>query len=298
MDKILNAFQNLFEGEEMKKQHFFAALLFFLPCMTATTIQMIDKDASKNVIVSLLIAGVVLLVLSLVPILMLQGLWYKFLNRRFNEPYGIPQISWDCLIYGIKGLPLAIVWSLYVSIPCFIYMGLIIGGFAYFIANYQNNTPLLIGFSLIFLILLFLIIIPLFILSPFLAMVYMKYCENFEYSKELFNPMLVFQFMKKEFKETIFTALKFIVVNFVTNIAAQIIVMAGVLLGIILVIGFGAMFIIAGNENFATQWYFLVPAVLYLSIFTTFSAYIHWITQLAYADCLEEIYVEKMIDVK
>ena len=120
--------------------------------MTATTIQMIDKDASKNVIVSLLIAGVVLLVLSLVPILMLQGLWYKFLNRRFNEPYGIPQISWDCLIYGIKGLPLAIVWSLYVSIPCFIYMGLIIGGFAYVIANYQNNTPLLIGFSLIFLI--------------------------------------------------------------------------------------------------------------------------------------------------
>lgn len=299
MDKILNAFQNLFDGEGVKKQHFLASLLFFLPCMAATTVQMIDKDLSKGVMISLLIAGLVLLVLSIVPMLMLQGLWYKFLNRRFNEPYGIPEITWDCLIQGIKGLPVAIVWTLYVSIPCFIYMGLIIGGFAYVIAIYEHNIPILIGSSIILLILLFLIIIPLFILSPFLAMVYMKYCENFEYSKELFNPMLVFQFMKKEFKEPIFTALKFVVVNFVTNIAAQVIVIVGVVIGIILLIAIGAVFILAtGNEDFMTKWYFLIPAILYGSIFTTISAYIHWITQLAYADCLEEIYVEKMIEVK
>ena len=299
MDKIIESFKNLYKGENVVKQHIYIALLFYLPCLASTILQFLDKDSKKEEVIIILVSAVIVGLLSIVPVFVLQGLWAKFMNRRFSEAYGIPKLSWDCLSQGLKMFPLTLVWGLYIGIPCLLYLALVFIGFGLTISSQDTviaiSQPVIVIFAVLGLLLaVMLLFIPLFLISPFVNMVFMKYCEKFEYSKELFNPLLPFRYMKKAFKDSIFLALKFILVGMVTGMGAQMILF--LVLMVLVIIAIPVVIILAiVNEHIFDSSVWAIPVVMLVSVAAIIPAYVSWITNLAYVDNLEEIYVDKFL---
>lgn len=299
MDKIIESFKNLYKGENVVKQHIYIALLFYLPCLASTILQFLDKDSKKEEVIIILVSAVIVGLLSIVPVFVLQGLWAKFMNRRFSEAYGIPKLSWDCLSQGLKMFPLTLVWGLYIGIPCLLYLALVFIGFGLTISSQDTviaiSQPVIVIFAVLGLLLaVMLLFIPLFLISPFVNMVFMKYCEKFEYSKELFNPLLPFRYMKKAFKDSIFLALKFVLVKMVMEMGAQMILF--LVLMVLAIIAIPVVIILAiVNEHIFDSSVWAIPVVMLVSVAAIIPAYVSWITNLAYVDNLEEIYVDKFL---
>ena len=299
MDKIIESFKNLYKGENVVKQHIYIALLFYLPCLASTILQFLDKESKKEEVIIILVSAVIVGLLSIVPVFVLQGLWAKFVNRRFSEAYGIPKLSWDCLSRGLKMFPLTLVWGLYIGIPCLLYLALVFIGFGLTISSQDSvmvfSQPVIVIVAVLGLLLaVMLLFIPLFLISPFVNMVFMKYCEKFEYSKELFNPLLPFRYMKKAFKDSIFLALKFILVGMVTGMGAQMILF--LVLMVLAIIAIPVVIILAMvNEHMFDSSVWAIPVVMLVSVVAIIPAYVRWITNLAYVDNLEEIYVDKFL---
>ena len=299
MDKIIESFKNLYKGENVAKQHIYIALLFYLPCLASTILQFLDKESKKEEVIIILVSAVIVGLLSIVPVFVLQGLWAKFMNRRFSEAYGIPKLSWDCLSQGLKMFPLTLVWGLYIGIPCLLYLALVFIGFGLTISSQDTviaiSQPVIVIFAVLGLLLaVMLLFIPLFLISPFVNMVFMKYCEKFEYSKELFNPLLPFRYMKKAFKDSIFLALKFVLVKMVMGMAAQMILF--LVLMVLAIIAIPVVIILAiVNEHIFDSSVWAIPVVMLVSVAAIIPAYVSWITNLAYVDNLEEIYVDKFL---
>lgn len=299
MDKIIESFKNLYKGENVVKQHIYIALLFYLPCLASTILQFLDKDSKKEEVIIILVSAVIVGLLSIVPVFVLQGLWAKFMNRRFSEAYGIPKLSWDCLSQGLKMFPLTLVWGLYIGIPCLLYLALVFIGFGLTISGQDTviaiSQPVIVIFAVLGLLLaVMLLFIPLFLISPFVNMVFMKYCEKFEYSKELFNPLLPFRYMKKAFKDSIFLALKFVLVKMVMGMGAQMILF--LVLMVLAIIAIPVVIILAiVNEHIFDSSVWAIPVVMLVSVAAIIPAYVSWITNLAYVDNLEEIYVDKFL---
>lgn len=299
MDKIIESFKNLYKGENVVKQHIYIALLFYLPCLASTILQFLDKESKKEEVIIILVSAVIVGFLSIVPVFVLQGLWAKFVNRRFSEAYGIPKLSWDCLSRGLKMFPLTLVWGLYIGIPCLFYLALVFIGFGLAISSQDSvivfSQPVIVIVAVLGLLLaVMLLFIPLFLISPFVNMVFMKYCEKFEYSKELFNPLLPFRYMKKAFKDSIFLALKFVLVGMVMGMGAQMILF--LLLMVLAIIAIPVVIILAMvNEHMFDSSVWAIPVVMLVSVVAIIPAYVRWITNLAYVDNLEEIYVDKFL---
>lgn len=299
MDKIIESFKNLYKGENVVKQHIYIALLFYLPCLASTILQFLDKESKKEEVIIILVSSVIVGLLSIVPIFVLQGLWAKFMNRRFSEAYGIPKLSWDCLSQGLKMFPLTLVWGLYIGIPCLLYLALVFIGFGLTISSQDTviaiSQPVIVIVAVLGLLLaIMLLFIPLFLISPFVNMVFMKYCEKFEYSKELFNPLLPFRYMKKAFKDSIFLALKFVLVKMVMGMGAQMILF--LVLMVLVIIAIPVVIILAMvNEHIFDSSVWAIPVVMLVSVAAIIPAYVSWITNLAYVDNLEEIYVDKFL---
>ena len=299
MDKIIESFKNLYKGENVVKQHIYIALLFYLPCLASTILQFLDKDSKKEEVIIILVSAVIVGLLSIVPVFVLQGLWAKFMNRRFSEAYGIPKLSWDCLSQGLKMFPLTLVWGLYIGIPCLLYLALVFIGFGLTISSQDTviaiSQPVIVIFAVLGLLLaVMLLFIPLFLISPFVNMVFMKYCEKFEYSKELFNPLLPFRYMKIAFKDSIFLALKFVLVKMVMGMGAQMILF--LVLMVLAIIAIPVVIILAiVNEHIFDSSVWAIPVVMLVSVAAIIPAYVSWITNLAYVDNLEEIYVDKFL---
>lgn len=293
MDKIIESFKNLYKGENVVKQHICIALLFYLPCLASTILQFLDKESKKEEIIIILVSAVIVGLLSIVPVFVLQGLWAKFINRRFSEAYGIPKLSWDCLSRGLKMFPLTLVWGLYIGIPGLLYLALVCLGFGISISSNQDPVFMIVA-VLGLLLAVMLLFIPLFLISPFVNMVFMKYCEKFEYSKELFNPLLPFRYMKKAFKDSIFLALKFVLVKMVMGMGAQMILF--LVLMVLAIIAIPVVIILAiVNEHIFDSSVWAIPVVMLVSVAAIIPAYVSWITNLAYVDNLEEIYVDKFL---
>lgn len=293
MDKIIESFKNLYKGENVVKQHIYIALLFYLPCLASTILQFLDKESKKEEIIIILVSAVIVGFLSIVPVFVLQGLWAKFINRRFSEAYGIPKLSWDCLSRGLKMFPLTLVWGLYIGIPSLLYLTLVCLGFGISISSNQDPVFMIVA-VLGLLLAVMLLFIPLFLISPFVNMVFMKYCEKFEYSKELFNPLLPFRYMKKAFKDSIFLALKFVLVKMVMGMGAQMILF--LVLMVLAIIAIPVVIVLAMvNEHIFDSSVWAIPVVMLVSVAAIIPAYVSWITNLAYVDNLEEIYVDKFL---
>lgn len=292
MERILNAFKALYKGEKVWKTHLIVALLFYLPCLAASTFQLIDKDM-KELIVPLLIAGTVLLILSIIPMFMISGFYLKFVNKRFSESIGLPKFDWDCLKQGVKFFPIPFVWTIYIGVPVILYVAIVLASFGFYISSKPGAIGIILSTIAMFGLLL-LLYIPLFIISPFIAFINLKYSENFEYSAELFNPLTPFRYMKKAFKEAMIVALKFLVVAMITSFASQIVIFIGVMFMMM----FMMMIVIAVPENVDIYKLpvFIIPAIMVSGVLSVVAAYVNWITGLAYADNLLDVYKDKIMD--
>ncbi|MBD5402604.1 hypothetical protein HDR58_07385 [bacterium] len=291
MERILSAFKNLYKGEDVAKTHWLIVLFFILPCAAASVFRFCDKD-TKEIWIPLLIVGSILLLLSIIPMFMLTGFNFKFLNMRLTDAVGLPKFDLDCIKIAIKLIPLSLVWGIYIGVPSFLYLGAVILVFvAYMSANQKEPLALIVGLCLMMLF-LFLLIIPLFIITPFLKFINMKFAEKFEYTSDMFNPLTPFLYMKKAFKDSMITALKFVLVGMATSFAAQIVTMIFVIFIMVYSVIF-ALFV-PENSNLFIMPGFVIPVIILSGICALVSAYVQFITAFAYSDNLMDVYKEKI----
>lgn len=287
MEKILNAFKNLYKGENICKTHLMIAALFILPCMAASIVQYIDKDTPELIIPLAALAGV-FLILSIIPLFALAGFYFKFLNMRLTQAEGLPTLDLDCIKTGLKSFPVTFAWTLYIGIPVAIYIGLVMFGCIGGIIATKANPLASIAAIFLMLGLILLLLIPIFIINPFVLLLYINFSKDFEYRAELFNPLTIFKYMKKAFKESMLVALKFIVVSMVTSFASQILVFVCVIF--LFVFGFIFALFTPENANPVAAPAFIITVIIGSTIAGMISAYVSWLTSLAFADNLEYVY--------
>ena len=290
MKKILETFKNLYKGENIVKTHLILAALYLPIALFSATAQFLDKEF-KEFLVPILIAVLVFGLLSIVPMLFLAGFYYRFLNKRMTEPQGLPKWNLDCLITGLKAIPVGFVWCLYIAVPVILLIGSFVGVLALLLSGTPSAVEIIgaILFVLLFIALFMALVV---VISPFVAQVYFKYSENFEYSAEIFNPLTIFRYMKKSFKESIIVALKYIVVNIAVSSVVQLV------LGVIMVIlfMFGMVFLAASpaNPDPTKSIGFIMTILIFSGIFGSISGYSTFVVSLAYADNLLEVYKDKI----
>lgn len=294
MEKIIETFKNLYNGENNLKTHFTLVGMFLLPALLGVSTQFLDKDFLEfRSSVFVLIA--VFSLLSIVPVFFIIGYYFNFIHKRLNgENSGLPVIDWDSVTRGFKTIPLYFVWGLYILIPFLIYsFALILLFGSIFLIGGANVYSFVLS---VFVLILggLLAFIPLFIITPFIMEVYFKYSENFEYQKSLFNPLLPFKFMKKAFKESMLVALKYLAVGFVTNFAFQFIV--GLVMLIIVLFAVAIVIISSKATTFDSSPLFISVVLLVSGIFGMLSAYVSQMVGFAYTDNLIDVYKDKIME--
>lgn len=292
MKKILETFKSLYNGENSAKTHLTLVFMFLLPALLGVSVQFFDKDFAEFQ-TSVIIMSILFAVLSIVPILFLIGYYLKFVSQRLLGEKGLPLIDWSAVTCGFKAIPLYLVWGLYIAIPLLIYFFILVAVFGgLFLVGGANVLSLILSF-LVLMIGGLLAFIPIFIITPFIMEVYFKYCENFEYHKALFNPLLPFKFMKKAFKDSMIVALKYVVVSIVINAAFQFII--GLLFLIIILFGAGIVIFLKAS-TFDSSPLFISLVILISGFFGMISAYASQIVGFAYSDNLVEVYKEKIMN--
>lgn len=290
MKKILNSFKILYDGEDAVKKHLLLALLFLLPSFATVCFQAVDKD-EKAMIIPLLIAGGIFLVLSILPMIMLCGIFVKFLNRKFLGQNGIPEINMDILVQGAKVLPVYLVWGIYIGLPVLIYLIAVFGGFTYILTLDVGLLFKILAFCIMF-GLVFLLAIPLFIITPFITMIYIKYATNLQYSCEIFNPLTPFRYIKIAFKDVLLVALQYFVVSIGVSFVSQVIgLLVGVLLFLFVLIGVILISIVDSGVQFENV--LMIPIIIIMALYMVLNSYATQMVSFAYASNLIEIFKEK-----
>lgn len=291
MDKIITTFKNLYKEDDSLKKHLFICFLLLYSAISLSTFQLIDKEYDQIVILTLICVGILFAVISIFPMVTLSGFWLKFLNLRFTQPVGIPKIDFDCFKKGLKVIPLQIVWMSYILIPTLVIFGGLI--FAVVKLMPKDVGPALVILMIAALLILCLIWgVVIFVLSPFINMVFINYSETFKYSKELFNPLIIFRYIRLSFKEAILPALQYFAVNVAVSTVVQLILgFFGAFLFL-----FALPIIIAGSivDNPVLYAYFLLFFILVVSLFTAVYMYSTQVVNFALADNYVEVYKTKI----
>lgn len=288
MEIIIDTLKKLYRGENVVKKHLCYLSLFILPCMTGGILSYIDKDTPNGVILGLVLVAAFVACLSILPSLYSYGFNLTFYNGRFNNSEGIPAIDNEMLKKAVKALPLFIVWSLYA-----IFFGLFLLlvpalPIIFSVPFIKTNIGLFILSILVTMILYCIAFIVLFLIVPFLNYIYISYSENYEYSPELFNPLIIVDFIKKSFKNTVITALKYYVANMVTGFAASCICMIFIML--LFILGIIAGIILPESDNAIYNPVFITIAVLISTAAMLIQGYPVLMLAFAMNDNLIEIY--------
>ncbi|MBQ8460579.1 DUF4013 domain-containing protein [bacterium] len=295
MERILQSFKDLYIGDEIVKKHFMLSVLFILPSLLGAVANFMDKDTPKTAMVVILIAFAVLLVLSIIPGIYLLGYWVRFCADRIGGIKGIPQLNNQMFVEGLKILPLAIVWGIYLIV---FFTAMILLPFVPFIPYFselKSNPALIIAMIVLFCIFYLLLMLILLVVCPFLSYVSIKYVKQGKLSLDLFNPLIIFSFMKKSFKETIIVAIKFILVNIVTNLATAL--LNGILGLVIVVIVFIAALFAPTETKAEAVMYTPLVVMMILPIATLMGIIQTYVTTMvgyASTDVYVDIYNEKI----
>lgn len=235
MEKIIQSLKNLYKGDDILKRHLGICGLLIIPALLGGVAGFIDKDMPKEVMIVTGVIALIIALMCIIPCLFLNGLFISFAKDRLNLGTGIPKITTDTFVEGLKVLPLQIVWGLYFLI--------IFGGISllFFIplmsvfsqgSNPQTSTILLVigGFLIFFLLtMLFCILI-----CPFMNYIYIDYVNEGKLCGYLFNPLKIFDYMKRAFKETMLVFVKFWVVAIVGSLISGIFQLLAVFFGIMI----------------------------------------------------------------
>lgn len=246
MERILQSFKDLYKCEDVVKRHLWYAVLMILPGMFGSMRYFVDKDTPKEVLVIGLIAMLVVGLLTIVPILFTYGIWIDFIKDRLQGIKGIPRIDKDTFKKGLAYFPLTFVWGIYFGLIFVVLLFVpVIGIIA---SSSKHSDPLVfIGSMFMIMILVMIGIALVFVLAPFFNYVAVKYVKLGHYTADMFNPFILFAYMKKAFKSTMLVMFKMILASFIVNF------FAGMVNGIIFVLLFGigivAAIVSGGSET-------------------------------------------------
>ena len=245
MEKIIQSFKNLYLGDGILKKHLGILALLFIPALFCGIAGFIDKDMPKEVMIVIGVIVLIFALLCIVPCVFLNGLFISFVKDRLNSITGIPKIRTTTFIEGLKVLPLQIVWGLYllVVLGC-ISLLFFIPLMSLFSQGSNPHTSLIlltIGGFLVFFLLTMLFCI---LICPFMNYIYIDYVNEGKLCRYLFNPLKIFDYMKKAFKETMLVFVKFWVVAIVGSLVSGIFQLLAVFFGF----GIGVLAVLTTSE--------------------------------------------------
>jgi hypothetical protein len=193
-------------------------------------------------------------------------------------------------------LPLCIVWGIYYLI---FFGALIIGPLVPIIMSVGSSKPspiaILVGIC-IMLFVFFVVYIAVLLVVPFTNYVMCEYVDNGRALGKLFNPLILFGYMKKAFKETMLVMLKFLLVGIVTSMGT------GLFYLLVIAITFlvGLLAVLAVPESQADNAiYYPIPMLLIviLSSFATIvQTYVNTMVGYAATDNYIDVYKEKVAE--
>lgn len=292
MKRIGQAFKNLYKGENVVNRHLMFTSLLVLPAIAGGFVGYIDKETPTVITAVCALFSVIFLILAIIPGIFNLGFFYSFCNDRLNDKIGVPEINSETFVRGLKSLPLVFVWSIYTFLFVAVVFVLPIILCIYSMVASHSNPLAVFGGIVMFSLWLLIFLVICFILSPFTGFIKLKYSEKFEYSVELFNPLILIEFMRKSFKPAIIIALKFIVVNCITGTVAS---MLGALPGLVI------MLIVAGSILFGTSGdnsvyapEVMLPVIVLTALGGIIQMYISSMTAYAYNDNIVDVYKEKI----
>jgi len=292
MDKILETLKSIFRGENIVNKHLQYALLFILPSIGAAAVQYIDKTTPKSIIVAISIFAGIMFILSIVPLLLMTGVYLTFIKDRLSGVCeGIPEITKGQIMKALKTIPLYFVWGIYTILYLTVLFG--ISSVPIFLLKSAGSLAAILGF-MVSIVLYILSVIIVILTTPFVSYIYIKYVNNnFQYSGLLFNPLILVDFIKKSFKPTIVVTLKYILAGIILSAASFIIMIIPILAIVILTVIFAMIY--PESVNIDNHWLFIILTVLISSVPVLIQAYLNSILGLSCASELVEVYqIEKL----
>lgn len=292
MESILNMLKSLYKGENVAKKHWLLVLLLVLPTITGAVVGYIDKETPKELFIIILIAALILLVLSILPYIGLSGMALSFMHNRYhNKEEGIPLLNKDMFVTGIKAIPLYLVWGVYwclfgllVITLCF--LPVIIP--SVMVPEFTNNLGLFIGMFALSMLFMFLACFVFYLLVPFSAYVSVTYAKTFEYTNRLFNPLIIIEYIKKSFKNSVLVALKYLLVNIVVSFVSSFVYVFGFI--ILFIIGIFAAVSVPENVELTTVPWFVVLSILIASAMGLVQVYLSTIIGYGMVGNLIDVY--------
>ena len=296
MEKVIESLKNLYRGENIVKKHLMFALLLLLPAIAGGAVGIIDKDTPQNVMIVMAVIGGVLFMLSIIPYIFMLGFYINFVKDRLVAQAGIPQISGETFMMGVRALPLCIVWGLYFVL---FFGTLFIGPIIPIIMGVISSKPDIgaIIFGIILLLIAYAVLFAVLILVvPFVSYVFIEYVEDGKASGRLFNPFVLIGYMKKAFKDTILVELKFILVGIITSLISGVVTVVIVLFSI-LVGGFAVLSVPSSQADVAIYSPLPIIALIILSALASIvQFYVSSMVGYAAAENYIGVYKDKIIE--
>lgn len=284
MDKILQTFRNLYSGENVVQKHLMYLLILLMPAFSTTAFNMIEKN-NQQFWQTLIMLGVGFGIVAIPMAITALGVFVKFIHEKFEGSFIFPEVDIECLKKGFKTLPIFLCWVVYwiIIIVMFLFI-LFVSAMALKVSS--NNAIGALLFILLFLVLLLFTIAGTFLVSPFVNLIFVKFAKDYQYKAEYFNPITPFKYMAGNFKPLIMLALKYILVSFVVNISAYIIVfLAAIILGIIVSFFMGGQLFTTNQSAFMLFEYIVGACGAWIL------SYVSGVVNLAYVDNMTEYYL-------
>lgn len=296
MQRILQSLKDLYNGDNIVKRHLMFVLLLVIPAITAGIMGMLDKTTPKHAMIIIAVAALVFIILSIIPSIFLLGFYINFVQDRLRGFKGVPKVSWETFMMGLRVLPLCIVWGIYYLI---FFGALIIGPLVPIIMSVGSSKPspiaIFVGIC-IMLFAFFVVYIAVLLVVPFTNYVMCEYVDNGRALGKLFNPLIIFGYMKKAFKETMLVMLKFLLVGIVAGMLTG--CFYGLIIALSLLIGFLAAMSVPESQA-DNAIYYPIPMILLIilsSFATIVQSYVNSMVGYAATDNYIGVYKEKIAE--
>jgi len=285
MEKIIQTFKNLYTGENIWKRHLKYLVLLFLPVLAGVIFSQVDKGNGLGQNITYTITGAAVSVIAIPAVITLLGLIFQFMNRKINQNISeFPDYDYGTFKTGFKGLPVAIVWFLYILAAIIVCSAVVFSYLLLVSIKFSvNNLPAAVLLFSGMIVIFFAMIVFWYIVTAFINYVYLNYCETFDYKSGVFNITLLFKFIKNSFKETIILSLKYVLAGLTVFVIFQL-----VYTFFVFVLTLGFYLFLNVEEQYSSIF------ILIISFIGGFvHSYLNGIINFAFVDNLGDIYREK-----
>jgi hypothetical protein len=286
MRNIFESVKKLYTSENRIKQHvMYAWLLFFagLPFFCLSCLQNNNSTLDLQII---LILSAVFGVLAIIPYFAIIGATIDYYNGRLNNQTGLFDVSIETVVKGIKFFfPLGLTWLIYFTCITLLPIAAIL---PFFISNVHKINSMIFILLIMLALLFFMVYIfaICLLIIPFASYMVIEYAKDYKHKRFLYNPLVIFKYMKKAFTATVITNLKLYLINIVLNIAYNIIIF--VVIAMFFVFLFAIVLIFNPSAEITDKFSSLI--FIPILILATILVYIQSILGLAIGDIYVKIY--------